>query len=328
MIRISILLTFICLFAAKAFAVTDLKVTNDNCEYKKPAVVYFATHAIAHPFWTIVENGAMEGARDACITLKWTEDVNFSVQTTIERMEIALTENPDVLVITATDPAAMRDTLERAQAKGIPVIAINVNDTSPPLERVPYMIYIGGSEYDGGVAAANRILSEGNINRALCTNGYPGHVGLEARCRGYKDTMEAAGIEVDIISTEGGATDAEGAISAYFLKNPDTNAYFATSPGPVGWEAADVYLQSSGKAGQIHLITFDLTSEILESIQRGDTLGAVDQQPYLQGYLASILARNFVDWGLMPYEQILTGPAIVDAMNAEKVIAGAAEKRR
>ena len=85
MIRISIFLTFICLFAAKSFAVTDLKVTNDNCEYKKPAVVYFATHAIAHPFWTIVENGAMEGARDACITLKWTEDVNFSVQTTIER---------------------------------------------------------------------------------------------------------------------------------------------------------------------------------------------------------------------------------------------------
>ena len=50
MIRISIFLTFICLFAAKAFAVTDLKVTNDNCEYKKPAVVYFATHAIAIHF--------------------------------------------------------------------------------------------------------------------------------------------------------------------------------------------------------------------------------------------------------------------------------------
>ena len=30
--------------------------------------------------------------------------------------------------------------------------------------------------------------------------------------------MEAAGIEVDIISTEGGATD--DVISAYFLKNP------------------------------------------------------------------------------------------------------------
>ena len=80
----------------------------DVCKWRdKEQVAYFATHAIAHPFWKIVEVGARDGARDACLTFKWTQDVDFSVGTTIERMETAVAEDPDVLIITATDPAAM-----------------------------------------------------------------------------------------------------------------------------------------------------------------------------------------------------------------------------
>ena len=69
-----------------------------------------------------------------------------------------------------------------------------------------------------------------------------------------------------------------------------------------------------------------LTDE--EFILDGSLIAGIDQSPYSQGYLAAILARQYIDWGLMPYAQILTGPAIVDSSNIEKVKAGAAVKRR
>src|SRR5262249_14881411 len=115
-------------------------IAADNCEGRKRYSIYFATHAIPHPFWSCVEARAKNGAEDACLDYKWTQDVQFSVATTIDRMEAAIAEKPDMLVITATDPTAMRPTVERAQKAGIPVIAINVADTAPRDKRLPYLV--------------------------------------------------------------------------------------------------------------------------------------------------------------------------------------------
>ena len=156
----------------------------DNCQGKTKHSIYFATHAIPDPFWEILKRGTEQGAKDACLDFKWTQDVNFSVQTTIERMETAIAEKPDMLVITATDAQAMRPTLERAKAAGIPVIAVNVADPAPKLQRVPYLIYIGADQYQIGVAGANEVLAKGKPALAACFNAFPGHVGLEQLCAG------------------------------------------------------------------------------------------------------------------------------------------------
>ena len=76
------------------------------------------------------------------------------------------------------------------------------------------------------------------------------------------------------------------------------------------------------------LTTFDMNEEILAAIRSGETLAAIDQQPYLQGYLASVLARQYLDAGLMPGRDILTGPGVVNAANIDKVLAGADLGRR
>ena len=128
-----------------------LPVRDEVCHSdRKAGVVYFATHAIPHPFWSIVEIGAKEGARDACLEVKWTQDVEFSVTTTVERMEMAIAEDPDVLVITATEPVMMKRTVKRARDKGIPIIAINVEDPALDQGGLDYLVYIGGNEEKGG----------------------------------------------------------------------------------------------------------------------------------------------------------------------------------
>jgi len=55
----------------------------------------------------------------------------------------------------------------------------------------------------------------------------------------------------------------------------------------------------------------------------GEVLAGINQQGYLQGYLPAILARGYLDAGLMPGSNILTGPGVVNASNIDAVIVGA-----
>ena len=299
---------------------------HDPCEGRERYTIYYATHAIPHPFWSIVELGAEEGAKDHCLDLKWTQDVEFSVATTIERMEIAITEEPDMLVMTPTDPTAMRRTVERAREKGIPIIAINVPEEGD--ERLPYLIYVGGSEYQGGYEAAAQVIERGSPTRAACLNSFPGHVGLEARCKGWADRFAEDGIESEQVNVGGGPVDAEAALSAYIIANQDVDAFFTVSPGPENYEVALDVLRREGLAGEADLVTFDLTPIVLKAIKDGETLAAIDQQPYLQGYLPATLARHYLDVGLMPGRDVLTGPGVVNAENIDVVLAGTEAGRR
>jgi len=67
----------------------------------------------------------------------------------------------------------------------------------------------------------------------------------------------------------------------------------------------------------------------LQRIKAGTQMFAVDQQPYLQGYLAVSLLNGFANYGLdLPTKPVLTGPGIVDAANVDATMAGAAAGAR
>jgi simple sugar transport system substrate-binding protein len=62
----------------------------------------------------------------------------------------------------------------------------------------------------------------------------------------------------------------------------------------------------------------------LDRIKAGTQLFAIDQQPWLQGFLAVSLSDGFFNYGLnTATATILTGPGIVDASNIDATLAGA-----
>ena len=80
-------------------------------------------------------------------------------------------------------------------------------------------------------------------------------------------------------------------------------------------------IKDLGKAGEIKLATFDLSPEVLDAIAAGDMLFAVDQQQYLQGYLA-VIAMYLYATNLNPVGgglPVLTGPGFVTKDNAAQV---------
>jgi simple sugar transport system substrate-binding protein len=69
------------------------------------------------------------------------------------------------------------------------------------------------------------------------------------------------------------------------------------------------------------LATFDLNADVAKAVQDGKILFAVDQQPYLQGYLPVVMLTlyktnlNVLGGG----QPVLTGPTLVTKDNAAQI---------
>ncbi|CAN5228661.1 hypothetical protein BH09ACT8_BH09ACT8_24770 [soil metagenome] len=93
----------------------------------------------------------------------------------------------------------------------------------------------------------------------------------------------------------------------------------------------DVKAEAAGEANSYaKVVTFDTNSAVIEAIKSGTIAWAVDQQPFLQGYLAFdslslYVTNNNVIGGGGP---TLTGPSFVDGFNIDDVAARAKEGTR
>jgi simple sugar transport system substrate-binding protein len=119
----------------------------------------------------------------------------------------------------------------------------------------------------------------------------------------------------------GDATAVAEAIKAELLKDETIDGVITISAGDA--DSAAIAVEQAGKTGATKLGSFDMNQAGLDRIQAGTQAFAIDQQPYLQSYLAvSLLAAN-IDFGTdLPVFPVLTGPGIVDASNIEATLAG------
>ena len=96
----------------------------------------------------------------------------------------------------------------------------------------------------------------------------------------------------------------------------------AVSAAPVSAAPTNAAIQAKQEAGRdVTLATFDVSADICDAILAGDLLFAVDQQPYLQGYLPvqfiALKIRNGNDVG--GGQPVYSGPGFVTKENAEQV---------
>jgi simple sugar transport system substrate-binding protein len=283
--------------------------------------VYSVTHGPAgDAFWAVYRKGVRDAARDFGVRVRDVVPERFDVQLVVNNFESAIGAKPDGIIFTPTDPAAFDGPARRAIDQDIPLIALNVNDPRPENERIPYLFYIGGNEELGGRRTAERILEEKKPTRALCAIHAVGHVGLEARCRGFTEVMRAAGVPVDKLPIGEDPTRAAEALRGYFTRNRNADALFTL--GPVGATPAFQVLEEQNLTDRVTHASFDMSQEQIDAIKDGRLLSTVDQQQYLQGYLGVQFMVMHLQNGFTYAQDILTGPAIVDKSNVATVEEG------
>ena len=94
-----------------------------------------------------------------------------------------------------------------------------------------------------------------------------------------------------------------------------------------GAEQADptrLALAENGMAGDLYFGTFDLGAEIVKGIKSGVIQWGIDQQPFLQAYLPVVVLTNYHRYGVLPGNNINSGPGFItkDALSMVEKFAG------
>jgi len=251
----------------------------------------------------------------------------YSTQKYIQLIEQAVATNPDGLAVAITEPGALEGAINRAIENDIPVIAFNVADQRPPEQRIRYLTYVGGDEYQTGFQAGQHALEQagaGNIpepTKVLCANPDPAHAGLAARCRGMTDAMKEAGVETEILATAADPSRASSILGAYLGSNRDVNYIYAVTgdSGPTVWRVADDLGLSPDVDGEgVTIIGVDANPISLTGVQEGHLLSTHSQGFWLQGFVPMEWLYWHKEFGYKPAGDILTGPVIVDASTADQ----------
>lgn len=281
--------------------------------------VAMVTHeAPGDSFWDKVRKGAETAAAKDNIELRYSADPTAAGQATL--VQNAVDSKVDGLAVTLVQPEAMKAPVGAADAAGIPVVAFNAGIDQ--YKDVGAMMYFGSDEDVAGKAVGERIAAAG-ARHPLCVIQEQGSVSLEARCRGV--LAEAAGTEN--LQVDGKDIPTVTATIAAKLQQDPSIDYVVTLGAPIA-QAALQSVQQSGSAAQV--VTFDLNAEVAARIKDGSILFAIDQQPFLQGYLAVdslwlyLTNRNDIGGGL----PVLTGPSFVDRTNIDAIAGFAANNTR
>ncbi len=281
--------------------------------------IVVVTHGQAtDPFWSVVKNGVDAAAAEMGVTVEYQAPDTFDMVAMSELIDAAVASEPDGLVVSIPDAEALGPSITAAVEAGIPVISINSG--SDVFQELGAQAHVGQTEYEAGFGGGERMADEG-VTNALCINQEVGNVALDLRCEGFTDAITEAGGSVEVLAVDlNDPTDAQQRVTAALQSNPDIDGILTL--GPTGAAPTLGALEEMGQLGEIAFATFDLSPEVLEAIDAGNMLFAIDQQQYLQGYLPIVFLTLHERYLLMPGGGgvILTGPGFVTQETASTVI--------
>jgi simple sugar transport system substrate-binding protein len=270
----------------------------------------------ADPFWSVVQRGVDKAGEDLGVTVEYQAPQTFDMVAMSQLIDAAVASQPDGLVVSVPDADALGASIRAAVDAGIPVISMNSG--SDVAEELGVLNHVGQTEYEAGFGGGERMAAAGATN-ALCINQEVGNVALDLRCQGFTDAMSAAGGTVEVVAVElADPVDAQQRISAALQANSEIDSILTL--GPTGSAPTLAALDEMGMLGQILLATFDLSPEVLDAIEAGNMLFAIDQQQYLQGYLPIVMLTLYVEnLNTVANDVIMTGPGFVTQENASRI---------
>ncbi|KPI06467.1 Periplasmic binding protein domain containing protein [Actinobacteria bacterium OK074] len=314
-------LTAACLLAAGCSApgepVADTSPAAGGSAFK----VALITHgAQGDDFWNLVRKGAQAAAAKDGIDLAYSSDADATGQA--ELIRDAVRDRVDGIAVTLAKPEAMKSAISAAKAAGIPVVGLNSGIDDWRSDDL--LEYFGQDESVAGQAVGDK-LDDLKAKHALCVIHERGNIALEARCAGVKKTF---GGETELLYVDGTDMSAVNSVIAARLRQDPSIDEVITNGAQFALTAVKA-VKAAGSSAKVG--TFDLSRSLVTAVRGGNIQFAVDQQPYLQGYLAVDalwLYRtngNLSGGGEAP---VLTGPAFVTKENAASIAKFAARGTR
>ncbi|MEA5456757.1 sugar ABC transporter substrate-binding protein [Sinomonas sp. JGH33] len=280
------------------------------------------------PFWSKVKRGVDDAAKvvqaqGGSVTFLGPQNYDNLGPDAAKLIDSTLSQGATAVIAPDWVPDAEDAALKHVTDQKVPLFIYNAGGL-PAADKVGAVNYVGSEEYTAGKAGGT-YLGQHSAKHSLCVNTLPGSTNTEDRCRGIGDGIKANGgtsTELPLPSSQfGNQTAVAQAIKAALLKDSSIDSVVTISTSDAGSAVSAV--QQANLTGKVKPATFDMDTATLNNIKNGTTLFAIDQQPYMQGYLSVSMANSYVAYGInLPQRPILTGPAIIDSQNVDQALAG------
>lgn len=273
-------------------------------------------------WWNTIKNGIALAGEQMGVEVEYRNPPTGDLADMARIIEQAAASNPDGIITTLSDFDVLKGPIMAAVDQGVDVIIMN-SGTPDQAREVGALMYVGQPEYDAGYAAGLRASADG-VESFLCVNHYISSPSSTERCQGFADGL---GVDLGNQMIDSGQDPAEikNRVLAYLSANPETDAILTL--GPTSADPTLLALEENGMSGDIYFGTFDLGENIVQGIKDGVINWGIDQQPFLQAYLPVVVLTNYDRYGVLPGNNINSGPGFVTADGLEKVEEFAGEYR-
>jgi simple sugar transport system substrate-binding protein len=261
-------------------------------------------------WWNTIKNAIKLAGEQMDVTVEYRNPPTGDLADMARIVEQASATNPDGIIVSIADFDVLSGPIGSAVDKGIPVITINSGTQEQSL-ALGALMHVGQPEYDAGHGAGLKAKAAG-ASSFLCVNHYITNPASVERCQGFADAL---GVDLgkQMIDSGQDPSEIQNKVQAFLSANPDTGAILTL--GPTSAHPTLRALEETGLSGEIFFGTFDLSSEIADGIKSGVIAFAIDQQPFLQGYLPVVILTNLTRFGVVPGNSINSGPGFVTKSN-------------
>ena len=168
--------------------------------------------------------------------------------------------------------------------------------------------HVGQNEFIAGVEAGKALKESGITNLLFITHEENNKSSTE-RLNGIKTIVkntEKLAIREDVKQNI-------EIIKAYLDNNNNIDGIITF--GPLSAEPTLFALRELGLESSIFFGTFDLSETIVSAIKNGEIMFAVDQQPYLQGFLPVVMLQLEIDKKIQMPGKYDSGPIMINSSN-------------
>jgi ribose transport system substrate-binding protein len=279
------------------------------------------------PYWQAAGAGFTKAAAQFKVRGDFVGPNTYDPKAERDALEQAVQQKATGILLGVTDPALLKDSIDKAIAAGIPVITM---DSDAPASK--RLFFIGTNNYQVGLTGGQRLAQALNGKGNVVVFTMPDQHNMQDRLRGYRDALERAGIKITrVVDIQGDPRIAFDTTTQIIGKEKDQVDAFVCLEAQSGKEVAGV-LTSYKVTGKV-VMAMDTDPETLQMIQSGAIAATISQKPYTMAFVGMQMLDNLYhhkpavldkDWSKDSFAPIPsfvdTGSALVDKSNVESFL--------
>ena len=280
------------------------------------------------PYWKAAGAGFSNSASQLKVRSDFTGPQNYDPKAERDALDAAVQKKATGILLAVTDPALLKDSIDKAVAAGVPVITIDSD--APSSKR---LFFIGTNNYQAGFTGGQRLAQELHGKGNVVVFSMPDQSNLQERLRGYKEALaRTPDIKITrVVDIQGDPRIAFDTTTQIIGKERDKVDAFVCLEAQSGKEVAGV-LNSYHVTGKV-VIAMDTDQETLDWIQKGVIAATIAQKPYTMAFVGMQMLDNLYhhkpasldkDWSKDSFAPIPsfvdTGSGLIDKGNVGSFI--------